>query len=248
MNQKSDLTWAAYIKNLVKRDGRVAARSKNGIPVTLEWSIRNAFDSDFYEILKESGTTSIDAFTKVEVDFLRAHPDVALQDEHFKLVAPLFSDAKNIDWNLVQEKMRNIIAGIYSMDCSSFGTDTFFIFVFIKDETTGEQLGSAQFFVEPTYAHGDVRLTSIAVKPKEQNRGLGKLLMCSIFKIVPTVQRIFLSTRITNEHAIRAYQNWGFTKDPNPVQAHFKFTEHWIHLEYKTDQSSILQKVAEGLK
>jgi hypothetical protein len=57
--------------------------------------------------------------------------------------------------------------------------------------------------------------------------------MSSIFQIFPTMQRIFLCTRVTNEHALCVYKNWGFTLDPSPIlDPHHVFSsQHWTFLE-----------------
>jgi GNAT superfamily N-acetyltransferase len=89
---------------------------------------------------------------------------------------------------------------------------------------------------------------SFAVDPEYQNRGLGKLLTSLIFKINTNIKRIFLCTRVTNNIALNAYKNWGFTLDSNPILDHTFNLEHWTFLEYKIDKTNILQKIAEGLK
>ena len=85
--------------------------------------------------------------------------------------------------------------------------------------------------------------------PSEQNSGVAKLLISSIFSVVPEGRRIFLCTRVTNENALKAYRSWGFTPDLNPTQdAHYTFNlEHWTFLEYKADRANVLQAIAAGL-
>ncbi|MFH1254521.1 MAG: GNAT family N-acetyltransferase, partial [bacterium] len=128
-------------------------------------------------------------------------------------------------------------------------------FISVKNEKTGGLLGFVSFLIIPEYAVGDVKCIALAVKPEEQNRGLGKLLMSSIYKIIPDLKRIFLCTRTTNIIAQKAYYNWGFVKylvdvDINPVFEEHDYTfnlNHWIFMEYKTDQAMYLQKTAATL-
>ena len=76
--------------------------------------------------------------------------------------------------------------------------------------------------------------------------------MSSICKIIPDIKRIFLCTRTTNIIAQKAYDNWVFIKykvnsDINPVFEEHDYTfnlNHWIFMEYKTDQAMDLQKTA----
>lgn len=86
----------------------------------------------------------------------------------------------------------------------------------------------------------------LCVKPSEQNRGLGKLLMSSIFKIAPDIRRIFLCTRPTNVNALKAYQAWGFVPDLQPIPEASLNMAHWEFMEYKAEQSDMLQKLAES--
>ena len=74
--------------------------------------------------------------------------------------------------------------------------------------------------------------------------------MSSIFKIAPQIRRIFLSTRVTNENALRVYSSWGFTPDFSPLQEpNMKIIkEHWSYMEYKTKNSEVLQKTAMHLR
>jgi len=232
-DQKKDV-WATYVNKKTERDGAILAAGRDGSPIILDWSIRNVSDSDFYEKQSQMIETSVEAFTKVEMDFLKAHTDEALQDEHFKTLKPFFADGKqNVDWDAATQKMRDRIRAIYETKNEALSSDFVFIFVILKDQETNKQLGSAQFFIMPDYPDGDVRVVSIAVKPEHQRKGLGKLLMDSVINIIPETKRIFLSTRITNEGAISAYKKWGFTEDPHPSVGHFMFPDHWIHLEKK---------------
>ena len=203
------------------------------------------------------------AYTPVEVAFLKTHTDQETQDEYCKPFDALFKDSqqetqwqdfkkalKDKDWPKVEALMALPLKQIYTMDYSKFGSSPdLHIFVAAKDGQTKALLGFIEFFVTPTYPFGDIKSPSFAIAPSEQNRGLGKLLMSSILKIAPKCKRIFLSTRITNEIARKAYAAWGFTPDTNPIQEpHFKQKpEHWIFMEYKIEQTDLLQKVANRL-
>lgn len=92
---------------------------------------------------------------------------------------------------------------------------------------------------------GNVKLINIAVL--EKDKGLDQLLMSSIFKILPRVERLFLYTRPTNVRALETYGSWG--QDSNPVQDpnHKVNLEYPTLLDYKVDRSTLLQKSAETL-
>ena len=88
---------------------------------------------------------------------------------------------------------------------------------------------------------------SFAVAKEHQKHGIGKLLMSSIFKIEPSIKRIFLCTRVTNKTAVKGYSSWGFVNDEKPVLDHAFNLDHWTFMEYKTEHMNILQQVATTL-
>lgn len=130
-----------------------------------------------------------------------------------------------------------------------FGSDTA-IFINAKNQETGAILGYVSFLMKSDYPQGTVKIMGLAVKPEYQNCGLAKLMVSSIFRIIPKIEHIFLCTRVTNANAIRAYQAWGFVKGMDPIQdPHYTFNlNHWIFLEYKANAAQGVQKLAQELK
>jgi GNAT superfamily N-acetyltransferase len=146
------------------------------------------------------------------------------------------------------------------MDITSFGADIIkriaddlYFFVSIKEHSADNKpkdiLGFMMTAITPALAYGDIKLITVAVDPKASNCGLDELLLSSVFKVIPDIQRIFTMIRPTNKHALHTYMSRGFTKDCNPVQDpnHPINTDYLVSLEYKTKQSDRLQKVAETL-
>jgi len=117
-------------------------------------------------------------------------------------------------------------------------------FIVVRDQLTGDLLGFATYMIRANYKYGDAKLMTLGVDPLYQGRGLGKLLISSIFAIVPNIQRIFLCTRVTNEGALGAYRSWGFVTDNDPVMDYPFNGDHWSFLEYNAQACSTLQKVA----
>jgi ribosomal protein S18 acetylase RimI-like enzyme len=196
-----------------------------------------------------------DAYTPVEMQFLCAFPEVVGTEQYFKPFEPLFAHGvANVDWNAATKTMESILQGHFVFDptqlpqnvIAMFSQDTCFM-VIAKERTTGKPLGFITFLMRATYAAGDVKVMSLAVDTTHQNRGLGKLLMSSIFKITPDIKRIFLCTRVTNDTALQAYRSWGFVTDNNPILDHAFNLTHWSFIEYITEQSDILQKTASNL-
>ena len=84
-------------------------------------------------------------------------------------------------------------------------------------------------------------MINIGVAAEEKNKNLDRLLMSSIFNILPNIKRIFLFIRPTNLLVLEMYQIWGFTQDHTFEQDpnHKVNLEYLIPLEYKIDQSGM---------
>jgi len=260
------LTISFYIKsesktmnNQKETSGSFLGKDKKGREVVLEWMKTDMLDPEYAAALKSVWPIADEYYTKVEMEFLKAHPKVVGSDDAFKSFEPLFKDGMlNVYWDAVEKKMRERLKSIFLLDPSTFSDEMKkkfaqieHIFILAKDTKTDKQLGFTCFLITPEYAQGDVKNIAFTVKLEEQSRGLDKLLMSSIFKIIPDFKRIFLCMRVTNENAQRAFKNWGFTKEVNPIVEKHIYTfnkDHWIFLEYKVDKSDVLQKTAEDLK
>jgi GNAT superfamily N-acetyltransferase len=213
-----------------------------GTQVILEWERIDAQSPRLSEKIKNLHEILIETYTHQELQFAQKHPE-AVPHEHFlKPLAPLFKDGiEKVNWNLATQQMRGIFKHFFTAtDFAKFSApNEIHIFVVAKDKETGEPLGLIQFLITPEYAYGNVKVALYGITPTEQDRGLAKLLMSSIFELIPDVTRIFLHTRITNENSLSAYRDWGFTHTPGPLLA------HWVDLEYLREKSSPLQKIAQ---
>lgn len=256
-SEASTASWFEFVVANSAETGKRVTADKQGLPIDIAWQRTSLQSPDFTGITKSVSDIAVQAYTIVETNFLREYPQAVLEDEHLKSFEPLFADGvENVDWSLVEDQQRTKLKSIFEMDLTSlapeviasFPKDIYF-FVMAYDAATSNLLGFIQCAVAPYYATGDVKVITIAIAPEEQNRGLGKLLMSSIFEIIPNVQRIFLSTRPTNQVAICAYQAWGFTPDAHPVQDPFwkAVIGHWIYFEYQLNKIDILQKTADLL-
>jgi GNAT superfamily N-acetyltransferase len=245
-------------KKSEQKSGSFRAQDKTGRPVILEWLKTDMASLEYVTTMKSVLDIACPTYTKVEVEFLRAHPEVVGKEDYFKPFEPLFKDGvASVDWHLVEQKMQEILTSMFIIDVSVYSDDmkkklstVEQFFISVKDEKTGTLLGFVQFLITPEYAEGDIKGIAFAVRPEVQNRGLGKLLVSSILKILPDLKRIFLCTRITNIIAQKAYYNWGFTNEIDPVIEEHRYTfnvNHWIFLEYKIDQATVLQKTAATL-
>ncbi len=263
VNLKLDSTAKTNFVSVTNLSGKFLANDKSGKQVVLEWINTDMASLEYEKVMKSVWDIACPTYTKVEVDFLRVHPEVVGKEDYFKPFEPLFKDGiQNVNWSLVEEKMQEILKPVFVFDVSAFDEDlknkfssAEHFFVSVRNEKAGGLLGFASFLIIPEYAAGDVKCIALAVKPEEQNRGLGKLLMSSIYRIISDLKRIFLCTRTTNIIAQKAYYNWGFVKywtndGVTQVFEEHDYTfdlNHWIFMEYKLEQSDKLQKVAATL-
>ncbi len=249
MSNQSQSKWLDVI-NASKNVGAFTAKDKFSSPVIIEWKILGTTSPDFAPTMRSIADLATHAFTSVELQFLQQHPQAMTTEGLYQdNLAEFQNQGTQFDWQGIENKIASIISNLYTtMDWSKFGGDDRYIFAMIKDEKGG-LLGFITFFVRPSYAYGDCKVTAMGIMPAAQNRGLGKLLMSSIFEIIRQIQRIFLSTRVTNVKAIAAYRSWGFVIDKNPMQepGHTFNPDYWIFMEYRTEQTKILQEAARTL-
>lgn len=251
--------WLEDVKKefSLKNSGSFLAKDKFGKQVIVDWKKTDMISADYVATMSSFWSIACQAYTKIEMEFLKAHPEFVGSDMFFKPFEPFFKNGfELVDWQLVQDKMQEVLKGFFVFDPTSWGdeiknklSNVVHIFVFVSDKETGKKLGFITFLINYEYAQGDVKCTTFAVLPEEQNRGLGKLLMSSVLKILPQVERIFLCTRITNKFAQKVYLNWGFGKEENPVVEEHNYTfnlNHWIFFEYEINESNNLQKIANG--
>lgn len=258
MHHQKESNWFSSIQEITASTSTLQALDKQGLPIVFQWHRTSLQSPDFSEITKSVSKIGVESFTSVETQFLHEHPEAVMQDENFKSFELLFKDGpEHIDWALVENKERENLRQIFEMDVAGLSDEVkqhlpkdCYFFVLACDKRTSELLGFIQFGISPDYIFGDVKVVAIGVTPAAQGRGLGKLLMSSIFKIVPNVKRLFLSTRPSNVVAIGAYQSWGFTPDAHPIQdPHWKaIQDHWIYFEYQADQKNTLQNKSGSLK
>ena len=259
MHNRSLPGWFESVPKITAGAGVLHGSDRQGLPIVFEWKRTNLQSADFSEITKVISDVGVEAFCSVELQFLKEHPEAVFQDENFKSFEPLFvGGAQSVDWKLVESQERETLRNVFEMDVANLDDvikatlpKDYYFFVKARDAATSELLGFVQFGIAQNYDFGDVKVIAIAVAPAAQSRGLGKLLMSSVFAIIPNaVKRLFLSTRPTNVVAIGAYQAWGFTCDTHPIlDTHWKpIEDHWIYFEYCVDRANVLQKVAELLK
>lgn len=237
--------WIAQVrKAIVAGKGRWQTHDRNGNAIVLVWECVDVASSRFNEIIRESADILAQTYTIMELDFARHHPEAIETKMFLKPVAPIFKNGlQAVDWAIAEKTLKDHLRQFFlNTDFACYGTvDDVHIFVSARDVESGAQLGIIQFTVMPQFPYGSVKAAFFAVDCQAQNLGLEKILLSSIFKVVPATERLFLHTRVTNEQAINLYQGLGFKKFVGPLA-------FWIDLEYMAEEFDSLQDVAHMLK
>lgn len=238
----------------VKTTGQFIAHDKQGHNVVLNWIKTSFLSPEFATAMQEVWPIACEAYTPVEMAFLKANPQVVGVEDYYKPFEPLFKDGiEHVDWLAAERVMQDLLKTHFIFDTSKwapevtamFANDVFYV-VTIKDQQTNKLLGFRTLMQRANYPDGTLKGISLSIAQQYQQRGLATLLMGSIFRIIPNVKRTFMCTRVTNAKMIKACASWGFTKDEHPILDHAFNLEHWKFFEYKADQVDTLQKVAAG--
>jgi ribosomal protein S18 acetylase RimI-like enzyme len=251
---RTSLEWVSYLNEISppNTSGQFICEDLFGKPVILEWTKTDIRSPDLAAFKKNICELACQVIAPIEVQFLRSYPQAVSQELFLKPCAPLFENGlEAVDWEIVRETIQSTIRQFYLTDLSSFGdalikpllNDIYYLAT-IKDQGNEEIAGFIMCAVTPALPFGNVKVINLAVAPEEKKRGLDRLLMSSVFTIIPKVNRLFLFVRPTNESVIQTYRSWGFTQDLDPIQDpnHKINTEYLIPLEFRVEQSNQLQE------
>lgn len=232
-----------------KRAGIMTATDKSGIPIVLEWQIMNAWAPALLVTMQDLSAFMVKTWVPIELDYLKANPGEVMRNEYLKPLQPLFAHGiEHVDWQKAGVLMGQFIKSAVESDPKGFfGEHDLSIFVIAKDKVTGNRLGFIQFLIKQEYPYGTVNLGNLAVDESARNRGLGKLLVSSLFKLLPATKNVFLYTRPSNIVAQKAYLAYGFKRDERPI-ADPMFAHGWLRMEYNASQSDTLQKKSQKLQ
>lgn len=164
-------------------------------------------------------------------------PDMALA-QSYALVWCWFKLQTIYHW----ESYRDLLYESYIKEIDEFisqeKNNCFYIFTISEPQSNGTTmlLGSVMFGIKKDYEHGNAELFHFVIKPGAQGRGLGKILACSILKLLPQIKRIFLDVVCSNVKAQAAYESFGFTQCG---KAHYA-----LFYEYLINRCSKLQDIA----
>lgn len=221
-----------------KNDGKFLAKDRQGDYVTLEWSVARNKD-EYKKFLAEISDFCCLSRIDVQLSFWQKHPEGC--PESLKV---FFSDDVNLT-NLDQVKESVVRLGKldFSPDFSDKDDIVFFVKLYYKK--SNKLFGAAIFGIGGDYDYGDVFIRDIVAKPEARDRGLGKLMASSIFKIVPDVKRVGVYVLDTNKNGSDVYSYWDFTKEQCRIS---NCKKACIFMAYNIERSKSLQLTAASLK
>lgn len=257
-DQGTKTTWLEQIKETLSKNngGLFATKDNSGISVILEWKATDILSHDLAIFKKNVVDIAAQTTAATEMQFLHAHPEAVYSEYFLRACEPFFKKGlEEVDWRQVEQTIHATIRQFYLTDISAFGDalksllEDVYVFVTVKNQNSQTILGFLMFSVTPAIADGNIKVIHLAVAPSEELRGLDRLLMSSIFKILPNTKRIFIVTRPTYEQGIMAYRSWDFAQDLAFVQdpSHKMNLQYFAVYEYLEDQSDLLQKTAKTL-
>ncbi len=241
---QSTSAWINFAQQTVQKTGTLSAHDATGAPVTLEWTIYDPTSPQFTQAIKDVSEIFTQTYTRQEVEFARKRPEMVPTETFLKGVAPLFEHGiDKVDWQAVEQHVKTTMHQFFTTnDFAHWASpNDLTIFVIVKDNKENRPFGAIQFSIMPDFAYGTVRVGLTGILTNAQNRGLEKMLMSSIFKILPNVTRLFLHNRPTNATALAFYEEWGFKP--------FAGTNaDWPDFEYIAENAQVLQKATEALE
>lgn len=252
-------SWLDSIKLMTakKKSGQYHAQDKNGMPITIEWHITDILSPELATFKKNVSDLSAQVTAAIETELLHQRPEAVHTSRFFKACEPLLTQGSDqVNWQTVEETIKTSIKQFYLMDMTKFGQEVIrmlindvYFFASVKDQKTNTLLGCIMSSITPALPYGDIKIINIAIKRSEQMNGLEKLLISALYKTIPTIKRMFIITRPTNSIGLGAYEQCGFAQDNNPIQDpnHVLAMEHFVVLEYKTEQSETIQNTANKL-
>lgn len=236
-------TWLQDAHNTISQDkatGLLRTKDDVGNPILLVWEKVPTQSMRLNEIIKGVSDILVNTYTQLELQFAKQYPEKVASEFFLQSLAPLFAESKGaVDWSLVEVKIKQVFHDFFATtDFAQYTKpDEMYLFVIALNQVTGEPLGLIQFLISPEYNYGSVKACYFGVMTQAQNRCLEKLLLASIFNVLPTTTRLFLHTRSTNVDAIAAYQALGFIQFGESMP-------NWPDFEYLTEQSPTLQLIA----
>lgn len=247
--QQETTSNAAYSQWVDKAQKTLSNKKKNHYycidkfnnAVIIEWQLLKPHTLECKEAMKRTAPIVVEANKAAEVTLIKNIPEVIHDPFVSQQLEPLYlNGTPYVEWHVVEETLEKILLTFYKEELDNdLDDDDCLIVVTAKDHHSDAILGAIYFFIESEYDYGKVMVPILGILPTAQNRGLGKLLMSSIFKLLPQTKLITLIALMTNEHAHTVYITWGFKQFYDPTNR----DPYSFNFEYDAAHCDILQNV-----
>lgn len=256
MSEQKSLEWLTVVKETAAAKTFCIKDAKDQLnrSVIIEWKTSDILSPDLAAFKKGIADIAAKTIAPTEAVFLKAFPEALSSEMFLNPCTPLFANGLDaVDWTAVEATIESTIKQFYLTDLSKFGADMLkpllndiYLFSTLKDKETNSTLGFMICGITPALPYGEIKLINMVVVEEEQNKGLEGLLISSILNVIPQTKKIFCFVRPTNVSALAQYQDLGFTKDLHPIEDpnHKVNMDYLIRLQYKTNESNILQNIA----
>lgn len=237
----SSTAWLTEVKELI--DGKSGQNKVPGTSLILSWEAMPTNAPSLARQINALAPILVSTYVPMEIDFAQAYPEAISEEFFLKPLIKHFQDGPHkVSWEKVEQDLTaNLTKFFAETDFSQFAQpEELCILVKAQNKETQEVLGIIQFLITPEYEYGTVKSGLYGVLPTHKDQGIEKILMSSLFKVLPQTKRIFLHTRVTNQAALNLYQSWGFRKFEGPLP-------YWTDMEYISNQEEGLQKLAQTL-
>jgi len=186
---------------------------RNGKEVILEGE-RIACDINENKIISEFGLENIaymfaTTSKSTHIELIKKHPSILLLPSMWLIFFKMLFSRKNYT-DLLQDGYIEEITDIYNQK----NDYQIYLFTVSELDQDGDKslLGSIMFYIKNNYEYGSAEPFHLFVKPEAQGRGLSKILMSGILKLLPQTEKFVFDVASTNRVAINIYEKFGAKK------------------------------------
>lgn len=244
--------WLEQVdKEIGSKRGQFTAQDDLGKQILLEWEKVDPRSPRAKEIVQGVTDVLIPTYTRIFIEFIQQHPQEASKIPISKVFKPFFKKGTDqVDWkafeSLLKKKFKKSLSQLKLMDFTKLHRDdTVGIVVFAKEAKTKELLGGVCFELQESASGRFVQASDFGLSDCAINRGIEKLVMGSMFKLVPSIEGLSLLTYATSN--VNTYKELGF-KDIYEGSISSDSLFPFAQMVYLCDQSDILQNVARIIK
>jgi|LakMenEpi03Aug12_release.lakeMendotaPanAssembly.Ray.scaffolds.fasta_scaffold476480_2 hypothetical protein len=97
------------------------ATDKRGAPINITWQETTFFAPTFATLMKQSWPMAQQAYLPIEMNFLRAFPEVVQTEPYFNAFKPLFAQGvQEVDWTTAEKEMTSLLEKHFVFDPAAF--------------------------------------------------------------------------------------------------------------------------------